>query len=177
MSDEVPPGSWRQGGDLRHPDAALACAGIEMAIAVRGGRQAITGVVFHTDRGSTYTADALTTLCRDSGTRQSMGRVGSCFDKAAAEAFFSTLEWEVLSRHEFTDPDHTQRVVAEWCLEFYNTQRRHSSAAMMTPSRSRPPPPSSRRRHKEPFTIWGNLMTKWPRRTLWACGGPVSGSE
>jgi len=72
---------------------------------------AIHGVIFHTDRGSTYTADAFTRLCRDSGIRQSMGRVGSCFDNAAAEAFLSTLEWEVLSRHEFTDPDHAQRVV------------------------------------------------------------------
>jgi putative transposase len=36
-----------------HPDAALAGAAIEMATAVLGGRQAITGVVFHTDRGST----------------------------------------------------------------------------------------------------------------------------
>lgn len=117
----------------RHPDADLACAAIEMAIAVRGGRQGIAGVVFHTDRGSTYTADSFTKLCRDNGIRQSMGRVGSCFDNAAAEAFFSTLEWEVLSRHEFTDPDHAQAVVAEWCFEFYNTARRHSSAAMMTP--------------------------------------------
>jgi len=38
-----------------------------------------------------------------------------------------------LSRHEFTDPDHAQQVVAEWCFEFYNTHRRHSSAAMMAP--------------------------------------------
>jgi len=29
-----------------------------------------------------------------------MGRVGSCFDNAA-EAFFSSMEWEVLSRHDF----------------------------------------------------------------------------
>ena len=117
----------------RHPDADLAGAAIRMAIAVRGGTEAIRGVVFHTDRGSTYTADSFTKLCRDNGIRQSMGRVGSCFDNAAAEAFFSTLEWEVLSRHEFTDPSHAQAVVAEWCFEFYNTKRRHSSAAMMTP--------------------------------------------
>jgi transposase InsO family protein len=55
------------------------------------------------------------------------------FDNAAAEAFFSTLEWEVLSRNTFTDTDHAQRVVAEWCFDFYNTTRRHSSAKMMSP--------------------------------------------
>lgn len=59
-----------------------------------------------------------------------MGRVGSCFDNAPADAFFSILEWEVLSRNEFTDPDHAQQVVADWCWGFYNTRRRHSSAAM-----------------------------------------------
>ena len=117
----------------RHPDAALACDAIRMAVAVRGGKAAINGVIVHTDKGSTYTAGAFTRLCTDLGIRQSMGRVGSCFDNAAAEAFFSTLEWEVLSRHEFTDPDHAQRVVANWCFGFYNTKRRHSSAAMMSP--------------------------------------------
>ena len=76
----------------RHPDAGLACAAIEMAITVRGGLDAIRGVVFHTDHGSTYTADAFTKLCRVSGIRQSMGQVRSCVDNAAAEAFFSTLE-------------------------------------------------------------------------------------
>ena len=35
-----------------------------------------------------------------------MGRVGSCFDNAAAVALFSTLEWEVLSRDHF----HTKNV-------------------------------------------------------------------
>lgn len=118
----------------RHPDADLACAAIRMAIAVRGGGEEVRGVVFHTDRGSTYTATDFTKLCRDNEIRQSMGRVGSCFDNAAAEAFFSTLEWEVLSRHQFTDPDHAQAFVADWCWGFYNTKRRHSSAAMMTPA-------------------------------------------
>jgi hypothetical protein len=29
---------------------------------------------------------------------------------AAAEAFFSSLEWEVLSRHQLSDPDHARAV-------------------------------------------------------------------
>ena len=66
-----------------HPDAELACAAITMAVAARGGRQAIwrdeesERVIFHTDRGSTYTASAFTKLCRQLGIRQSMGRVAS----------------------------------------------------------------------------------------------------
>ena len=62
----------------RHPDAALACDAIRMAVAVRGGVEAVWGVIFHTDKGSTYTAEDFTRLCAHSGIRQSMGRVGSC---------------------------------------------------------------------------------------------------
>jgi len=62
-----------------------------------------------------------------------MGSVGSCFDNAAAEAFFSTLEHEVLSRHHFTTKAHARQVVVAWCQDFYNTRRRHTSAAMMSP--------------------------------------------
>ena len=62
--------------------------------------------------------------------RQSMGRVGSCFDNAAAEAFFSTLENEVLSRHHFTTRDQACKIIVAWCLDFYNTRRRHSSAEL-----------------------------------------------
>jgi transposase InsO family protein len=122
-----------------HPDAELACAAIRMAVTTRGGTAAIwreeesERVVFHTDRGSTYTADAFTTLCRQLGIRQSMGRVGSCFDNAAAEAFFSSLEWEVLSRHDFDNTRQAQAVVLDWCYGFYNHDRRHSSAGMMSP--------------------------------------------
>ena len=122
-----------------HPDADLACAAIKMAVTTRGGRDAIwrdeeaERVIFHTDRGSTYTANSFTKLCRQLGIRQSMGRVGSCFDNAAAEAFFSSLEWEVLARHEFKDTGRAQAVVLDWCYGFYNHDRRHSSANMMSP--------------------------------------------
>src|SRR3954466_13552815 len=47
-----------------HPDAQLACAAIEMAVAARSGAEHISGVIFHTDRGSTYTADKFTAPCR-----------------------------------------------------------------------------------------------------------------
>ena len=116
-----------------HPDAQLAGEAIKMAVAARGGAEHIGGVIFHTDRGSTYTAARFTALCRRLGIRQSMGRVGSCFDNAAAEAFFSSLEWEVLSRHQFDTTAQARAVVIDWCYGFYNHQRRHSAAAGQSP--------------------------------------------
>jgi transposase InsO family protein len=117
-----------------HPDAELACQAIQMAVAARGGAATIDGVIFHTDRGSTYTAHAFTQLCRKLGIRQSMGRVGSCFDNACAEAFFSSLEWEVLSRNDFASTRQAQAVVIEWCYGFYNHQRRHRAAGGLSPN-------------------------------------------
>jgi transposase InsO family protein len=118
-----------------HPNAELAADAIKIAAATRGGRTKIEGVIFHTDRGSTYTAASFTQLCKDKlGIRQSMGRVGSCFDNAAAESFFSTLEHEVLSRHHFTTKAEARAIVLAWCHDFYNTRRRHSSAALLAPA-------------------------------------------
>src|SRR5690606_25528166 len=53
-----------------HPDAELAKAAIQTAVAIRGG--AVAGVIFHSDRGSTYTADLFTRACSHHKIRQSM---------------------------------------------------------------------------------------------------------
>lgn len=82
---------------------------------------------------ATYTAKSFTKLCSRLKIIQSMDRVGSCFDNAAAEAFFSSLEWEVLSRHDFTSTGQAQAVVIDWCYGFYNHQRRHSAAGGQSP--------------------------------------------
>jgi putative transposase len=114
-----------------HPDAVLAGQAIKMAVAARDGN--VAGVIFHTDRGSTYTADDFTRLCAKLKITQSMGRVGSCFDNAAAESFFSTLEWEVLSRHHFSTRAEARKVITQWVCDFYNKARRHSSCGMKSP--------------------------------------------
>lgn len=116
-----------------HPDAELASETIKMAVAARGGKERVTGVIFHSDRGSTYTAHDFTVLCDKLGIRQSMGRTGSCFDNAAAESFFSTLEQEVLSRHHFKTRKEAQQTIVKWVVDFYNRRRRHSSCGMQSP--------------------------------------------
>lgn len=113
-----------------HPDAELARAALRVAVAVRGG--SVAGVIFHSDRGSTYTADLFTEACRLHRIRQSMGRSGSCLDNAAAESFFSTLEHELLSRTTFTTKEEARRRVATW-IDNYNRRRRHSVCDMKSP--------------------------------------------
>jgi len=107
-----------------HHDAALAAAAIKMAVAVRGGD--VTGVIFHTDRGSEFTARDFAKVCERFGITQSMGRVGSALDNAASESFFSTLEFECLRKHHFATKAQARLVVANWIDGFYNRVRRHS---------------------------------------------------
>jgi putative transposase len=113
-----------------HHDAAVAVAALQMAAAVRGGD--VAGVIFHSDRGSEYSADLFETACRRLGVHQSMGRVGSCFDNAASESFHSTLEFELLRKHRFATRAEARTAVAGY-IDRYNRIRRHSSCQMQTP--------------------------------------------
>lgn len=61
-----------------------------------------------------------------------MGRVGSCFENAA-EAFFATLEHEVLSRPHFKTKAQARQIVAAWCYDIYNLRRRHSTNGLLPP--------------------------------------------
>jgi transposase InsO family protein len=113
-----------------HHDAPVAKAALCMAAAVRGGD--VAGVIFHSDKGGEYTGDVFAGACEALGVVQSMGRVGSALDNAAAESFNSTLEWELLSRRHFTTKDQARREVAAF-IDRYNHRRRHSSAEMLPP--------------------------------------------
>ena len=101
-----------------------------MAVAVRGGD--VAGTIFHSDRGSEYTATLFEQACSTLAVSQSMGRVGSCFDNAAAESWFSTLEWELFRNRHFETKQNARREVARF-IDWYNRVRRHSSCAMKPP--------------------------------------------
>jgi putative transposase len=115
-----------------HHDAALAYAALAMAIAVRGGAEAVAGVIFHTDQGSEYTAGAFQAACTRLGVRQSMGRVGSALDNAVIESWHSTLEFELRRDARLATRAQARREVVEW-IEHYNHDRRHSALGMRSP--------------------------------------------
>ena len=117
-------------GLSEHHDAELATGALKMAVTVRGGD--VVGTIFHSDRGSEYTADLFEQACKTFGIAQSMGRAGSCFDNAAAESWFSTLEWELFRRRHFETKQAARREVARF-IDWYNRIRRHSACEMKSP--------------------------------------------
>jgi putative transposase len=117
-------------GLSEHHDAELATSALKMAVAVRGGD--VAGTIFHSDRGSEYTATLFEQACSTLRISQSMGRAGSCFDNAAAESWFSTLEWELFRKKHFDTKQHARREVARF-IDWYNRTRRHSSCDMKPP--------------------------------------------
>ena len=115
-----------------HHDAELAYAALAMAIAVRGGQQAVDGVILHTDQGSEYTAGLFRAACARLGVRQSMGRVGSALDNAVIESWHSTVEFELRRDARFATRAEARAAVAEW-IDEYNHDRRHSALGMRSP--------------------------------------------
>jgi putative transposase len=114
-----------------HHDAALTVAFLQMAVATRGGD--VDGVIFHSDRGSAYTAVRCQAECRRHGVVQSMGRVGCALDNAAAESFTSTLKVEYVYRHRFRTRAEARLKIAAWITDFYNVRRRHSANDGLSP--------------------------------------------
>jgi putative transposase len=107
----------------------LVQAALEMALATRAVRQ----VVFHSDRGSQYTALAFTRRCAEAGVERSMGAAGNCYDNAMAESFFATLECELLQRVPFASREQAEQELFVFVEAFYNRQRRHSALGYLSP--------------------------------------------
>jgi putative transposase len=115
-----------------HHDADLAQAALRMAVAVRGGKDALSQVLMHTDQGSEYTAKNFQAACARMGITQSMGRAGSALDNAVIESWHSTVEFELRQPEHFATKAQARTRVAQW-IEEYNHDRRHSSLGMLSP--------------------------------------------
>ncbi len=113
-----------------HLRTELVVQALNMAVSQRRPTQ----VIHHSDHGCQYTSVAFGKRCERAGVSISLGSVGDCFDNAMAEAFFATLETELLDRHSFRSPREARPVVFDYIEGWYNPHRRHSSLGYRSPA-------------------------------------------
>ena len=91
-----------------------------------------TGLIFHSDRGSQYTAYQFQQLLHERSVRQSLSNPGRPHDNAVAESFFATLKKEDFYRRDYKSESEFKRGIASY-IEFYNTKRPHRTLKNVTP--------------------------------------------
>jgi putative transposase len=119
---------WAMGDTLR---TQLVVDALDMAM---WNRRPTAEVIHHSDRGAQYTRLAFGRRCREAGVVPSMGSVGDAYDNALAEAFFATLETELLQRHTFATRRAARLALFEFIEGWYNSHRRHSALDYLSPA-------------------------------------------
>ena len=110
-------------------ETALVTAALRMALA---DRRPAPGIVQHSDRGAQYASGAYQALLAAHGAVPSMSRKGDCHDNAVAEAFFATLEHELLADTAFLSRAAARTAIFDF-LTWYNAERLHSSLGYLSP--------------------------------------------
>ncbi len=113
------------------PTAALVTNALGMAIEQRRPTNA---TVIHSDQGTQYGSWAFTRRAQDAGLLPSMGAVGTCYDNALMESFWSRVQVELLDRQAWSTRLELATALFEYLEIFHNRQRRHSALGMLTPS-------------------------------------------
>jgi hypothetical protein len=109
-----------------HRRTELCLDALHAAVGTRGGPAYIGGVIFHSDHGCQYSADAYRDACSALGVIQSMGTVGDSYNNAMAESFFASLKRELVDDEHFATRAEARAAVFEWLI-WYNNDRLHSA--------------------------------------------------
>ena len=120
--------SRRVVGWAMRPDARAEL--VEMAL---WRRRPSPGLVHHSHRGSQYCSLRFGAQLRAARILPSMGRKGDAYEVALCEAFFATLNREVLRRCPFRTREEARSVLFAYLEGFYNQRRRHSALGYLSP--------------------------------------------
>ena len=90
------------------------------------------GLLHHSDRGSTYTAEDYQAVLKARGSVCSMSRRGDCYDNAVMESFFATVKAELADR--FPSYGEAKMALFDYIEVFYNQRRRHSTLGQVSPA-------------------------------------------
>ncbi len=111
-------------------EVTLVEQALQMALARRRPQ---AGLLHHSDRGSTYTAESYQAILKQEGIQVSMSRTGNCYDNAAMESFFHSFKGECIDRERFQTRAHARHATFEYIECFYNRTRRHSTLNYLSP--------------------------------------------
>ncbi|WP_301067446.1 IS3 family transposase [uncultured Duncaniella sp.] len=93
------------------------------------------GLIFHSDRGVQYAAEAFRECLEAYSIRQSMSRKGDPYDNAVAENFFSCLKCELCHLKQYHSRSAAKNDIFAYIEAFYNSIRPHSALGWVSPNR------------------------------------------
>ena len=112
------------------PDSKLTCAALRVAYESRGKPQ---GVLFHSDQGCHYTSLKFRQTLWQYQIKQSMSRLGNCWDNAPTERFFRSFKTEWMPKECYSSYEDAEKDVLKYIHQYYNTKRLHSYNDYRTP--------------------------------------------
>lgn len=114
-----------------HYRTALTIEALEMALR---RRKPPAGLIHHSDRGGSYSADDYLAILRAHAIRISMSRAGRPSDNAICERFMRTLKDEEIRLRDYADHADARRSIARYLNHTYNNLRLHSSLGYRPPT-------------------------------------------
>ncbi len=111
-------------------DASLVITALHMAL---NRRRHSHNLIVHSDRGAQFASAAYRQVLAQHSLTASMSRKGNCYDNAFIESFFSSLKYELVYHHRFSNFAQARTAVFDYIETFYNRIRLHSSLAYQAP--------------------------------------------
>ena len=90
-------------------------------------------VIFHSDRGSQYTAKDVMEQVAGYGWQQSFSRVGMPGDNSWSESFFAILKKEIIHWRFYPTREQARQAIFEYIEVFYNRQRAQKRLNYLSP--------------------------------------------
>lgn len=115
----------------RQKNVVLTLRALNYAV---GNRRPPPGLIFHTDRGIEYYANAFRNRLKQLRITQSMNRPGKVTDNAFMESFFHSMKADVIHGNTFSEDSQLLSVLRSY-IPFYNHSRMHSSLNFVAPAK------------------------------------------
>jgi transposase InsO family protein len=112
-----------------HIDTDLALSALQMAWKTR---RPLAGLLHHSDQGSQYTSSEYQQVLTRIQALPSMNHLGTYYDNAVMESFFSTLKTECVT-YQFATREEARHTIFEYIEGWYNRLRIHSTLNYLSP--------------------------------------------